>query len=186
VFLLEKWGKATKENVDAHVTHLCNNGDEYDLQNLKLLAKYLFNSLDNDMLKQTEQELGNTLAREATGPDVYAAVIALHSVLNDSTKRFCINKLSKHKLIDEPGENVGIPMGCCVSWLGRISWLEFCLNPTTEIWEQPPAKLALERAGLQPLIVYLKSHHNFIQPFAHTLPDLQLLVTRTLTGDEHM
>jgi hypothetical protein len=107
VFLLEKWGKATKENVDAHVTHLRNNGDEYDLQNLKLSAKYLMNSLDNDMLKRTEQELGNTLAREATGPDVYAAVIALHSVLNDSTERFYINTLSKHKLIDEPGENVG-------------------------------------------------------------------------------
>jgi hypothetical protein len=107
VFLLEKWGKATKVNVDAHVTYLLAHGDEYDHKNLKLSAKYLLNSLDNDMLKRTEQELGNTLTQEATGPDVYAAVIALHSVLNDSTERFYISKLSKHKLVDEPGENVG-------------------------------------------------------------------------------
>jgi hypothetical protein len=107
VFLLEKWGKATKENVDTHITYLRANGDAYDQQNLKLSAKYLFNSLDNDMLKRTKQELGNTLMQEATGQDVYAAVIALHSVLNDSTEQFYIRKLSKHKLVEEPGENIG-------------------------------------------------------------------------------
>jgi hypothetical protein len=70
VYLLQKWGKATKDNVDAHITYLCAHGDAYDQQNLKLSAKYLFNSLDNNMLKRTEQELGNTLTQEATGPDV--------------------------------------------------------------------------------------------------------------------
>jgi hypothetical protein len=60
VFLLEKWGKATKTNIDAHVDHLQVNGDEYDCKNLKLLAKFILNSLDNEMLRRTEHELGAT------------------------------------------------------------------------------------------------------------------------------
>jgi hypothetical protein len=106
VFLLEKWGKATKANIDAHVEALRLHGDEYDRKNLKLSAKFILNSLDNEMLRRTEHELGNNTANETTGPDVYAAVIALHSVLNDSTERFYIAKLSAFKLVKEPGQNV--------------------------------------------------------------------------------
>jgi hypothetical protein len=49
---------------------------------------------------------GVVVANETTGPDVYAAVIALHSVLNDSTERFYIATLSAFKLVKEPGQNV--------------------------------------------------------------------------------
>jgi hypothetical protein len=108
VFLLEKWGKATKENIKNHVAFLRSDGDEYDSQNLKLSAKFLKNSLDDEMLRRVEQELGDTLTTEATGPDIYGAVIALHTVINDSTERLYISQLQKLKLTKEPGEDVSL------------------------------------------------------------------------------
>jgi hypothetical protein len=65
----------------------------------------------------------------------------------------------------------------------RISRLTFCYNENTDIWERPPAKLALERAGLQPMIAYLQKRRTYIQEFAHTLDDYQRLVTRILVRE---
>jgi hypothetical protein len=108
VFLLDKWGKATKANIDAHVEDLRLHGDEYDCKNLQLLAKFILNLLDDEMLRRTERELGNATANETTGPDVYAAVIALHSVLrlvlnerkfhapNHAPRNFRVNLLTWH------------------------------------------------------------------------------------------
>jgi hypothetical protein len=59
IFLLEKWGKATKENVDVHVQRLRTLNDPYDLTNLKLSATYLMNSLDDDMLRRTQRSNGS-------------------------------------------------------------------------------------------------------------------------------
>ena len=106
VYLLEKWGKATKDNVDAHLLFLRNTNDRYDMENLTMSGKFLLNSLNDEMLKRTEQELGQTLADAVTGPDVFRAVIALHSMLNDSTERQFVEKLQKLKLTEEPGEDV--------------------------------------------------------------------------------
>jgi hypothetical protein len=106
VFLLEKWGQATKENIDAQIAFLEINGDEYDRKNLKLSAKFILNSLDMEMLRRTENELGNALNQAASGLEVFAAIIALHSVLNDSTERFYTDKLKSMHLVDEPGQDV--------------------------------------------------------------------------------
>jgi hypothetical protein len=86
VFLIEKWGMATKEYIKTHVAFLRTSGDEYNEQNLKLSAKFLKNSLDDEMLCCVEQGLGDSLTSEATGPNIYGAVIALHTVINDSTE----------------------------------------------------------------------------------------------------
>ena len=106
VFLLEKWGSATKANVDAHVAWLRTNGDSFDKQNLQLSAKFIKNSLDDELLRRVEQELGNQNNHSPTGPDVFAAVISLHTVINHSTQRLYISQLQKLKLIKEPGEDV--------------------------------------------------------------------------------
>jgi hypothetical protein len=108
VFLLEKWGQATKEVIDAHVEWLYqpNQGDAYDHQNLQLSAKFILNSLDTEMLRRTENEIGNALQRAPTGLEVFGAVISLYSVLNDSTERHFTDKLLKLHLADEPGQNV--------------------------------------------------------------------------------
>lgn len=106
VYLLDTWGKATKTIVAAHVANLRLMNDSYDLENLMMSGKFLLNSLDDEMLKRVEQELGQTGAEDVTGPSVFAAVIALHSVLNDSTERQFVEKLQKMKLKDEPGEDV--------------------------------------------------------------------------------
>jgi hypothetical protein len=53
VFLLEKWGKATREIVNSHVDALIALNDPYNLKNLSMSATYMFNSLDDDMLKGT-------------------------------------------------------------------------------------------------------------------------------------
>lgn len=106
IYLLEKWGKATKDIVDTHLANLRILNDRYDLENLTLSGKFLLNSLNDEMLTRTEQELGHTLADSVTGPDVFRAVIALHSMLNDSTERQFVEKLQKLKLSEEPGEDV--------------------------------------------------------------------------------
>jgi hypothetical protein len=106
VFLLEKWGQATKEVVDDQITFLNANGDEYDRKNLALSAKFILKSLSIDMLRRTESEIGNGLDQPANGLEVFSAVIALHSVLNDSTERHYVTQLQKLKLVKEPGENV--------------------------------------------------------------------------------
>lgn len=108
VYLLDKWGKATREIVNAHVEALRVLNDPYDMENLMMSGKFLLNSLDDEMLKRTEQELGQTGTEEVTGPSVFAAVIALHSVLNDSTERQFVEKLQKLKLKNEPGEDVSV------------------------------------------------------------------------------
>lgn len=106
MYLLEKWGKATKDVVDAHVARIRTLNDPYDLENLTMSGKFLLNSLNDEMLTRTEQELGQTLSDAINGPDVFRAVIALHSMLNDSTERQFVEKLQKLKLTDEPGEDV--------------------------------------------------------------------------------
>ena len=108
VFLLEQWGSATKANVDTHVASLRVNGDTYDKQNLQLSAKFLKNSIDDELLRRVEQELGNSNNHSPTGPDVFAAIIALHTVINHSTQRLYIAQLQKLKLIKEPGEDVNL------------------------------------------------------------------------------
>lgn len=106
VYLLEKWGKATKDVIDTHVAHLRTLNDPYDMENLTMSGKFLLNSLNDEMLTRTEQELGQTLSDSVNGPDVFRAVIALHSMLNDSTERQFVEKLQRLKLTDEPGEDV--------------------------------------------------------------------------------
>jgi hypothetical protein len=106
VFLLEKWGQATKEVIQDQIAFLDANGDEYDRKNLTLSAKFILKSLTIDMLRRTESKIGNGLDRPANGLEVFSAVIALHSVLNDSTERLYVSQLQKLKLVNEPGQNV--------------------------------------------------------------------------------
>ena len=108
VYLLDQWGSATKANVDAHVAWLRTHGDAFDKQNLQLSAKFLKNSLDDELLRRVEQELGNSSTTSPTGPDVFAAVISLHTVINHSTQRLYISQLQKLKLTKEPGEDVNL------------------------------------------------------------------------------
>jgi hypothetical protein len=102
----------------------------------------------------------------------YKAVI--QSVLLYGSETWVLTK-QKHQLLN----------AFHVTAASRISRLTvtFCYNENTDIWERPPAKLALERAGLQPIIAYLKRRRTHIQEFAHTLDDYQKLITRTLTRE---
>ena len=60
------------------------------------------------MLRRVEQELGNNNNHSPTGPDVFAAVIALHTVINHSSQRLYLAQLQKLKLVKEPGEDVNL------------------------------------------------------------------------------
>jgi hypothetical protein len=103
-FLLEKWGQATKEMIENQIVFLNANGDKYDRKNLGLAAKFILKLLSIEMLRRTESEIGNALDHAANGLEVFSAVIALHSVLNDSTERHYVDQLIKLKLVDEPGQ----------------------------------------------------------------------------------
>ena len=52
VYLLEKWGKATKDVIDTHVAHLRTLNDPYDMENLTMSGKFLLNSLNDEMTFQ--------------------------------------------------------------------------------------------------------------------------------------
>jgi hypothetical protein len=108
VYLLERWGEVTPTNIRAHLAWMNQHGDEYDKQNLSWSAKFIMNSLSAEMAKRVKQELPNTLTNDYTGPDVFCAVIALHTVVNDSTQRMYIAQLESLKLTKEPGEDVSV------------------------------------------------------------------------------
>jgi hypothetical protein len=120
------------------------------------------------------QMLSQLLIREGARPQImgvfYKAVV--QAVLLYGSETWVITK-KKYQLLN----------AFHVTAARRISRLTFRLNEITGIWERPSAKLALERAGLLPLIAYLKARRSYIQPFVATLTDHQKLENRTRTGE---
>jgi hypothetical protein len=101
-YLLEEFGRAETDKVANWVIAVKARACEYDEQNLMMSGKMLLASLDLDMLKKTEREVSSN----ASGPEVFAAVINLHQALNSSAVRMLTEQLQKLKLTKEPGENV--------------------------------------------------------------------------------
>ena len=104
LYLLSEFGRADKNKVSAWVAWVKTNGDAYDLENLQMSGKMLKASLKIDMLKKVDQET----SANATGPEVYAAVVNLHQSLGSSAVRQLTEQLQQLKLVKEPAENVTI------------------------------------------------------------------------------
>lgn len=103
-YLLAEFGRASKVKIADWVAWLALNGDEYDLENMQMSGKMLKASLEIDLLKKVEREVpGN-----ASGPEVYAAVIYLHQSLGSSAVRQLTEELQQLKLSKEPAENVSV------------------------------------------------------------------------------
>ena len=65
----------------------------------------------------------------------------------------------------------------------KISKSQARWNPETEEWDRTAAAIALERAGLFPLITYLVKRREYILPYAMTIPDYQNLQERNVIGE---
>ena len=101
-YLLEEFGRANVARVAAWVEALRQQGCTYDERNLYMSGQMLLASLDLDMLKKTERDTD----ADATGPEVFAAVVNIHQSLNTSAVRVLTEQLQKLKLTKEPAENV--------------------------------------------------------------------------------
>jgi hypothetical protein len=101
-YLLEQFGRADVAKVATWVQQVRTNGCEFDEQNLKMSGKMLLDSLDLDMLLKVK----NDLPGDATGPEVFAAVIGQHQSLNTSAVRVLTEQLQKLQLSKEPAEDV--------------------------------------------------------------------------------
>jgi hypothetical protein len=84
------------------VEEVRTNACEFDVQNLTMSGKMLLDSLDLDMLLKVK----NDLPADATGPQVFAAVIGQHQSLNTSAVRILTEQLQKLHLSKEPAEDV--------------------------------------------------------------------------------
>jgi hypothetical protein len=120
------------------------------------------------------QMLSRLLVREGAKPRVmglfYKAVV--QSVLLYGSETWVITK-TRYRLLN----------AFHVTAARRISRLTFRRNPDGE-WVRPSAQLALERAGLFPLITYLRRRRDYILDYAKTLYDYPKLVNRKVIGEQ--
>jgi hypothetical protein len=109
------------------------------------------------------------LAREGAKPKVmgkfYKAVV--QSVLLYGSETWCLT-LSQYDTLN----------AFHVSAARRISGLHFEFNPVTESGNRPAAARALDRAGLLPLITYLRRRRTSILPYAQSLRMFRLVKER--------
>lgn len=101
-YVLEEFGRADVARVATWVADLRQQGCTYDERNLYMSGQMLFASLDLEMLKKTERDT----SPDASGPEVFAAVINIHQSLNSSAVRVLTEQLQKMKLAKEAAENV--------------------------------------------------------------------------------
>jgi hypothetical protein len=102
VYLLEKYGRAKIEVVKEHVEGLYHDADEYDIENLELSAIFILNSLDIEMMRIIRARM----TENASGPEVFAAVINYHQSLHEKAVERIIYKMSQLSIAKEPAENV--------------------------------------------------------------------------------
>ena len=108
IYILETFGKATRSTVEDWVKQLSEIGVQgkpvcmFDKDNLQMSGTMIRHSLDIDMLKKVE----NDVPAQATGPEVFAAVVNIHQALSSSAVRVLVAQLQALKLGKEPAENV--------------------------------------------------------------------------------
>jgi hypothetical protein len=102
VNLLKDYGSITPAQVLEGVNAIKTQGCPYDLQNLRMSAVAIRASLTNSMLQRIKAKV----SLEASGPEVLAAVIAVHQVLDSSGCRILIDELRRMRLREFPAENV--------------------------------------------------------------------------------
>ena len=101
-YLFEEFGRADVARVTTWVASLRTLACPYDERNLYMSGQALLASLDLEMLKKAERDTNP----DATGPEVFAAVINIHQSLNSSAVRVLTEQLQKMKLTKEAAENV--------------------------------------------------------------------------------
>jgi hypothetical protein len=102
VNLLKNYGSITPSQVSAGVKAIREQNCPYDAQNLRMSAVAIRASLTNSMLQRIKAKV----SLEASGPEVLAAVIAVHQVLDSSGCRILVDELRKMRLREFPAENV--------------------------------------------------------------------------------
>jgi hypothetical protein len=102
VNLLKNYGSITPEQVTNGVRAIKTTACPYDLQNLRTSAVAIRASLTNSML----QRIKARVELNASGPEVLAAVIAIHQVLDSSGCRVLVDELRVMRLNNFPAENV--------------------------------------------------------------------------------
>ena len=102
LYLLEQFGRSDIATVATWVADLRTLGCPYDDENLRMSAKMLLASLDLEMLKKIESDV----PKDATGPEVFAAIVNNHQSLSSSAVRGLTDRLRALKLVKEPAENV--------------------------------------------------------------------------------
>ena len=105
---LDTFGKASRDTVARWIVTLSETGVGekdvcfYDVENLRMSGTMIRHSLDIDMLKKLESDV----PAQATGPEVFAAVVNIHQALSSSAVRVLVAQLQALKLTKEPAENV--------------------------------------------------------------------------------
>ena len=101
-YMLEEFGCAEVTRVTTWVATLRQLGCTFDERNLYMSGQMLLASLDLEMLKKTERDI----KPDASGPEIFAAVINIHHSLSSSAVRVLLMQLQKMRLAKEAAENV--------------------------------------------------------------------------------
>lgn len=103
VYLLERWGEVTSEQIEAWVSLLQSSfGDKWDRENLRLSAMAMRDSLGPELYTR----VSSLCSANTTGPEYFKKAVDQISYMNSTMVRNLSNKLGTLKLKEIDGENV--------------------------------------------------------------------------------
>ena len=98
--MLEDWGKATKDNIDAYVNYLENQADPYDHENLISSGHWILKSISRALKRRLA-----TVTRK-TGPHYLFTILRHHQSSSSVAVRNMVRDLEGMKLKNEPKMDV--------------------------------------------------------------------------------
>lgn len=103
VYLLERWGEVTPEQIESWVALLRTSfGDRWDKENLRLSAMAMRESLGPELYAR----VSSLCNADTTGPEYFKKAVDQISYMNSTMVRNLSNKLGNLKLKEIDGENV--------------------------------------------------------------------------------
>jgi hypothetical protein len=165
--LLEDFGAMDPTEVTEAVAAIRSNNCPFDINNLKTSGVAIRASLSTSMLHRIKA----MVALNASGPEVLAAVIAAHQVLDSSGCRVLINELTKLRLSEYPAENMD-EFRLKIIEKGRR--IDGCLDKPQDL----PALVAECFRNTQSLEFNMEVAALYTQASARRIKDWQTIVTK--------
>jgi hypothetical protein len=165
--LLEDFGSMDPTEVAEAVTAIKSETCPYDINNLKTSGVAIRASLSTSMLHRIKA----MVALNASGPEVLAAVIAAHQVLDSSGCRVLVNELTKLRLSEYPAENMD-EFRLKIIEKGRR--IDGCLDKPQDL----PALVAECFRNTQSLEFNMEVAALYTQASARRIKDWQTIVTK--------